>query len=97
MSIIRGARPDLTPAQIVGGVPVLANLLHAFGVFSLTVSQQDSLEQTITYGLALVAGDAVVRVGRNIKDARVESTALAMPGEPRTDGPSDLELDTGPP
>jgi hypothetical protein len=80
--ILSGQRPDLTPAQIAGGVPVLANLLHVFGVFSLSAAQADSLEKTINYGLGLVVADAAVRIGRNIKDARVESSALAMTGEP---------------
>jgi hypothetical protein len=85
--IIGGQRPDLTPAQVVAGVPVLANLLHVFGVFSLDAAQTDSLEKTIGYGMALVAGDAAVRIGRNLKDARVEATAIGMPGEPTAKTP----------
>lgn len=80
--IFRGPRPDITPAQVAAAVPVVANLLNAFGVFTLNAQQTDSLQTTVAYGLALVAGDAVVRVGRNIKDARVEAAAVAMPGEP---------------
>lgn len=76
MGILRGDRPDLTPAQIAGGVPVIANLANAFGIFHLSASQADSLQATILYGLVLVGGDAAVRVGRNLKDARVEAARL---------------------
>lgn len=77
MGVLRGDRPDLTPAQLAGGVPVLANLANAFGVFTLSAPQTDSLQMTILYGLALVGGDAAVRFGRNLKDAKVEAAGLA--------------------
>lgn len=59
-------RPDITPAQIVAGVPVLANLLAAFGVFTMTAAQQAALQDTLGWALALIGADAIIRVGRSI-------------------------------
>lgn len=59
-------RPDITPAQIIAGVPVVANLLAAFGVYSLTAGQQAALTDTLTWALALLGADALIRVGRNL-------------------------------
>lgn len=59
-------RPDITPAQIIAGVPVLANLLAAFGVYSLSAGQQAALTDTLTWALALLGADALIRVGRNL-------------------------------
>jgi len=78
MGVLRGDRPDLTPAQLAGAVPVLANLANAFGVFHLSVQQTDSLQQTILYASTLVVADAAVRFARNAKDAKVEAAGLAV-------------------
>ena len=59
-------RPDITPAQIIAGVPVVANLLAAFGVYSLSAGQQAALTDTLTWALALLGADALIRVGRNL-------------------------------
>ena len=59
-------RPDITPAQIIAGVPVVANLLAAFGVYSLSAAQQAALTDTLTWALALLGADALIRVGRNL-------------------------------
>lgn len=59
--------PDITPAQIVGLVPVIASLLRAFGVFDLSPDQEDALNQAVTAGLALFGADAVIRVGRALR------------------------------
>lgn len=70
VEIVPGAspvkRPDLTPAQLIAGVPVIANLLAAFGVYSLSDVQQAALTDTLQYALVLVGADAIIRVGRNI-------------------------------
>jgi len=58
--------PDFTPAQLVAGVPIIANLLNAFGVYSLTVAQQGALEDTIKWSVALLGADALIRIGRAI-------------------------------
>jgi len=59
-------RPDITPAQIIAGVPVVANLLAAFGVYTLSAGQQAALTDTLTWALALLGADALIRVGRNL-------------------------------
>lgn len=59
-------RPDITPAQIIGSVPIVANLLSAFGVFALNAAQQSALQDTLAYALALLGADAVIRFGRNL-------------------------------
>ena len=59
-------RPDITPAQIVGAIPVVATLLHAFGVFTLSGPEQDALSNAVNYALGLVGADAVIRLGRSL-------------------------------
>ncbi len=97
-SILRGTRPDLTPAQLVGvlvaGVPVIATLLRAFGVYDVGPDQQQALQDALTWGgvLAglLLASDTGVRAARNVADARRDAAVLASPVTPHT-APSDLE------
>lgn len=59
-------RPDITPAQIVSGIPIFAELLHAFGVYDLSPLQQDSLAKAATWAIAILGADAVIRVGRSL-------------------------------
>jgi hypothetical protein len=59
-------RPDITPAQIVGMIPLLAQFLHAFGVYSLSQAQQDSLTALTAGSIALFGADAIIRLGRNL-------------------------------
>ena len=59
-------RPNITPAQIVSGIPILAELAHSFGIFDLSQAQQDSLGKAVTWAMVLVGSDAVLRVGRNL-------------------------------
>ena len=79
--LISGSRPDLTPAQLIAGIPIIGELLHTFGAYDLSQAQQDSLGKTVTFCFGLLGADAAVRIGRNLKDARVESTAIAQGGE----------------
>lgn len=81
---VTGLRPDLTLAQLVallsGGVPVVLQLLVAFGLFTPDAVQTEALN-TATQWLGLMAvglfgGDAAIRVGRNVKDGKVEAAAL---------------------
>jgi hypothetical protein len=58
--------PDFSPVQIVSGIPIIAELLHTFGVFDLSSAQQESLEKTVTWAFALLGADALIRVGRAI-------------------------------
>lgn len=88
--ITRGQRPDLTPAQLVGvalaGVPVLATLLRAFGVYDVSLEQQQALQDTVTWGGVLggvlFASDAGLRAARNHADARRDAAALSAPTSP---------------
>lgn len=64
--IVTGQRPDITPIQIISGIPLLANLLNVFGVYSLTPEQTDSLEKFGIWAIALIFGDAAIRIGRNL-------------------------------
>lgn len=59
-------RPAITKAQIVAGIPILAEFGHAFGIFTLSQPQQDSLNHTVTWAFVLIGGDAVIRFGRNL-------------------------------
>jgi microsomal dipeptidase-like Zn-dependent dipeptidase len=82
--VFRGHRPDVTPAQLIailsGGVPIIANLLHVFGVFDLSHAQDQALQDTIGWGIGLAflltGGDAVVRSARNRADAQVQAAAV---------------------
>lgn len=84
LGIFRGPRPDVTPAMtggfLLAGVPVIANLLHVFGVYDISAEQQDALNQAIQWGViaagALVLGDTGLRVGRNHADGKVQAAAL---------------------
>lgn len=61
-------RPSITIAQIVAGIPLVANMLAAWGVWSPTASQQATLKDTLMWAFALIGGDAVIRLGRNLSD-----------------------------
>lgn len=72
-----GLRPEVTKAQIIAaigaGVPVLVNLLAAFGIFSPTPAEQHALTEATKWAIAfaglLVLGDAHLRGKRNEADA----------------------------
>lgn len=59
-------RPDITPAQWVASIPLVAEFGHAFGVYNLTQPQQDSLTHMVTWAIGLVGADALIRLGRNL-------------------------------
>jgi hypothetical protein len=101
-ALVRGQRPDLTPAQaigvIVGGIPVIASLLRAFGVYEASPEQEQALQNAVTWGVAaaglLFASDAGLRAARNVADARRDAAALSAPGAPRVavEGAEEAEL-----
>lgn len=64
--VLTGNKPDITPIQVVSGIPLLANLLNVFGVYNLTPEQTDSLEKFGLWAIALIFGDAAIRIGRNV-------------------------------
>jgi hypothetical protein len=86
--LVRGSRPDITPPQVaagvVAGIPIIASLLSAFGIYDLTEEQQDALSDAVTWAgilaASLIGGDAVVRTARNRRKAAVEAV-LAEGGE----------------
>ncbi len=59
-------RPSITPAQLVAGIPILAEFGHAFGLYTLSGPQQDSLTKVVTWAFVLIGGDAIIRFGRNL-------------------------------
>jgi len=59
------AKPDITKAQLVGSVPIVAKLLSAFGVYTLTGAQQEALTIAAGSGVVLYLADAVIRFGRS--------------------------------
>lgn len=59
--------PDVTPAQLVAFIPLLAEFGHAFGIYDLSQAQQDSLSKLVIGAIALIGGDAVIRLGRNLR------------------------------
>ena len=87
-NLVKGNMPDVTPPQIiamiVAGIPILAELLRAFGVYDLSVEQQDALSNAVTWaGVlagALIGGDALLRVGRNLRKGQVEAALVSEPG-----------------
>lgn len=105
MRIFGGLRPDITPAQVTGllvaGVPILANLLAAFGIFHPTPEQQDALIQAAKWGGVgagtLFLGDAHLRSSRARADAHVQAAAMVTQqpaGEPALDPGVDIVPDT---
>jgi len=59
-------RPSITPAQIPMFLGVIAEGLHAFGVFTLTKAQTTSLTQMATLAVGAGLVDAILRGFRNI-------------------------------
>lgn len=78
-------QPAITPAQIAAAIVALiapvAEALHAFGVYDLTLAQQHALT-TVAYALAgfaavLVAADAALRAARNKARATIAAGSPA--------------------
>lgn len=80
-------RPDITKAQaaagVLVGVPLVANLLRAFGVYDMSDQEQHSLTEALTWAVpfaaALVLGDAHLRGKRNEADAHVTAAQTVAP------------------
>lgn len=64
--VAESSRPDITKAQIIAGIPIVAEFGHAFGIYNLSQPQQDSLSHAVTWALGLIAADAAIRFGRNL-------------------------------
>ncbi|HWI66788.1 MAG TPA: hypothetical protein VNS88_00150 [Nitrospiraceae bacterium] len=82
--LTKGPMPDVTPPQIVGlaiaGIPIIAQLLRAFGIYDLDADQQQALSDTVTWatvaGGSLIGGDALLRTGRNLRRGNVEAAVV---------------------
>lgn len=61
-------RPAITPAQVIAGVPLLANLLAVYGIFTPNAAQSSALKDLIFWSIGLFGVDAVIRAARNIGD-----------------------------
>ena len=68
MYLFTGSRPDITPAQMIAGIPLVANFLATYGVWSPNPEQQGSLSDLLVWGFALLGADAAIRIGRNVRD-----------------------------
>lgn len=87
-NLVKGQMPDITPPQlvamVVAGIPIIAELLRAFGVYDLSIQQQDALSNAVTWagvlGGALIGGDALLRTGRNLRKGAVEAALVSDVG-----------------
>lgn len=87
MNLVKGNMPDITPPQciaaVVAGIPIIAELLRAFGVYDLSKEQQDALSNAVTwagvFAGALIGGDAILRTGRNLRKGEVEAALVSGP------------------
>lgn len=59
-------RPSITPAQIIAGVTALIGQAVAFGILDPGTAQNAISQLTLDLPIALIAGDALLRLGRNI-------------------------------
>ena len=76
MSIIGGRQPDLTPAQMISAVPVIAGVVAGMGGWDPTKEQSRLVRGAMIWSAALVAADAFLRVGRG---AAARPPAVAPP------------------
>jgi hypothetical protein len=81
--------PEVTRPQIIAiaiaGVPILATLARAFGIYDLSIEQEKALSDALTWAgvLAgsLIGGDAILRTGRNIRKGQVEAALVSDPSQ----------------
>jgi hypothetical protein len=76
MSIIGGRQPDVTPAQMISAVPVIAGLAAGIGAWDPTNEQSRLMRGAMLWSAALVTADALLRVGRG---AAARPPAFAPP------------------
>lgn len=75
LNTVKGKRPDITPIQVLALIPIIANLLRAFGVFDLSKEQEDALRDTMEAAIGLVGADVLLRGFRNYTQAKTETAA----------------------
>jgi hypothetical protein len=101
MSIFKGQRPDITPAQVVAtlvaGIPVVSNLLASFNVYHVSAVQQQALSDSVTWGGVvaglLIGGDVAIRAARNHADAKVTAATVAAAADGSESSPVDDPAD----
>jgi hypothetical protein len=76
--LFNGKRPDITPAQIIAGIPLFMNVLATYGIWSPSPDEKQALADLLWWALILLGADAAIRVGRNIGDG-----LAANPMEPK--------------
>lgn len=85
------SRPSITAAQwlavVIAGVPIIGNLLRAFGVYTLSPAEQGALIEALKWAvptaISLVVGDAGLRAARNHAHAKVaQSEVFRRPIQP---------------
>jgi hypothetical protein len=102
--VVSGPKPAITPAQIaaglVAGVPIIASLLSAFGVYTVSKPEQDALKQTVEWGVIfgglLVGGDAHLRSARNKAEAAKHAAITVAFGNRRAATPAPARTDSAP-
>lgn len=77
-------RPAVTLPQLIAAIPLLANLLAAYGIFAPTAAQQGSLTDLLTWAYVLIVGDAALRIGRNVADGIKARAVQPAPPQPVT-------------
>ncbi len=75
--------PSLTPAQLLGLIPVLATLLTAFGVYDLSQEQTEALEKATIAVIGLFGADALIR------HSRAKHLGARIPADAPLDDPDD--------
>lgn len=80
--IFGGHRPDITPAQVVGGAFASVGPVCVLLGVHLSKIQLGAVDDLKLIALGLIGADAAVRIGRNIKDGKVEAAALSSPTVP---------------
>lgn len=77
-TLLKGLKPDITPAQLVGivlfaGVPYMLVFL---GVITPNATQQDALEKLVILAGIFAASDLGLRTVRNVSASSTEKMAL---------------------
>ena len=91
LNIFSGARPDLTPVQVLAAIPGCVALAHALGLVKLSDQQHRSLGNATICACVLSVSDALLRIGRNLADAKSQAAALLAPHEFPAPAPADPE------
>ena len=81
-NVFGGKRPDITPAQVLGALAAAVGPACSLAGVDLSTAQLAAVDDLKIIGLGLIGADAVLRIGRNVKDGKVEAAGLVAPGEP---------------